>query len=151
MKQIFEFRFSRNFTEITAIVTLGCLLICYGVLLLWPQGNPYDFVKVTIPKGASLKEVSTTLKNNNVIHNNQSFQLAVKVLGYEKDIPAGRFRLEKASTNYAIIDQLVNGKQLTKRVTIREGWTLSMIAKELDKKLGIKTHFLKMQHKIKIY
>ena len=141
MKEKFEFRFSRNFAEITAIVTLSCLLIFYVVLLLWPQGNPYDFVKVTIPKGASLNEVGITLKNNNIIHNKQSFQLAVKILGYEKDIPAGRFRIEKASTNYAIIDQLVNGKQLTKKVTIREGWTISMIAKELDEKLGIKTHF----------
>ncbi|MEC7821586.1 MAG: endolytic transglycosylase MltG [Candidatus Neomarinimicrobiota bacterium] len=141
MKEKFEFRFSRNFAEITAIVTLSCLLIFYVVLLLWPQGNPYDFVKVTIPKGASLNEVGITLKNNNIIHNKQSFQLAVKILGYEKDIPAGRFRIEKASTNYAIIDQLVNGKQLTKKVTIREGWTISMIAKELDEKLGINTHF----------
>ena len=141
MKEKFEFRFSRNFAEITAIVTLSSLLIFYGVLLLWPQGNPYDFVKVTIPKGASLNEVGITLKNNNIIHNKQSFQLAVKILGYEKDIPAGRFRIEKASTNYAIIDQLVNGKQLTKKVTIREGWTISMIAKELDEKLGINTHF----------
>ena len=141
MKEKFEFRFSRNFAEITAIVTLSCLLIFYVVLLLWPQGNPYDFVKVTIPKGASLNEVGITLKNNNIIHNKQSFQLAVKILGYEKDIPAGRFRIEKASTNYAIIDQLVNGKQLTKKVTIREGWTISMIAKKLDEKLGIKTHF----------
>ncbi len=141
MKEKFEFRFSRNFAEITAIVTLSCLLIFYGVLLLWPQGNPYDFVKVTIPKGASLNEVGITLKNNNIIQNKQFFQLAVKILGYEKDIPAGRFRIEKASTNYAIIDQLVNGKQLTKKVTIREGWTISMIAKELDEKLGIKTHF----------
>ena len=141
MKEKFEFRFSRNFTEITAIVTLSSLLIIYGVLLLWPQGNPYDFVKVTITKGASLNEVAITLKNNNIIQNKQSFQLAVKVLGYEKDIPAGRFRIERASTNYAIIDQLVNGKQLTKKVTIREGWTISMIAKELDEKLGINTHF----------
>lgn len=141
MKEKFEFRFSRNFAEITGIITLSCLLIFYGVLLLWPQGNPYDFVKVTITKGASLNEVAITLKNNNIIQNKQSFQLAVKVLGYEKDIPAGRFRIERASTNYAIIDQLVNGKQLTKKVTIREGWTISMIAKELDEKLGINTHF----------
>ena len=62
MKEKFEFRFSRNFTEITAIVTLSCLLVFYGVLLLWPQKNPYDFVKVTIPKGASLNEVGITLK-----------------------------------------------------------------------------------------
>ena len=137
MKQKFEFRFGRNFTELTAIITLGCLLVFYGVVLLWPQGNPYDFVKLTIPKGASLKEVSNTLNNHNVINNGRSFQLAVKVLGYEKDIPAGRFRLEKALTNYAIIDQLVNGTPLTRKIIIREGWTLSKIAKELDEKLGI--------------
>ena len=55
MKQKFEFQFGRNFTELTAIITLGCLLVFYGVVLLWPQGNPYDFVKLTIPKGATLK------------------------------------------------------------------------------------------------
>ena len=137
MKQKFEFQFGRNFTELTAIITLGCLLVFYGVVLLWPQGNPYDFVKLTIPKGASLKEVSNTLNNYNVINNGRSFQLAVKVLGYEKDIPAGRFRLEKALTNYAIIDQLVNGTPITRKIIIREGWTLSKIANELDEKLGI--------------
>ena len=119
MKTKFQFQFSRNFTEIAAVVVLGSFLVFYLLVLLWPQGNPYDSVKVTIPKGASLKEVTSTLKNQNVIRNNSSFLLAVKVLGYEKDIPAGKFRLVKASTNFQIIDQLVNGIQVSKRVTIR--------------------------------
>ena len=33
MKQKFEFQFGRNFTELTAIITLGCLLVFYGVVL----------------------------------------------------------------------------------------------------------------------
>ena len=97
MKQKFEFRFGRNFTELTAIITLGCLLVFYGVVLLWPQGNPYDFVKLTIPKGASLKEVSNTLNNHNVINNGRSFQLAVKILGYEKAIDTENNWYEKAA------------------------------------------------------
>jgi UPF0755 protein len=92
---------------------------------------------VTIPKGASLKEVSTTLQDYNIIRNERSFLLAVRTLGYEKDIPAGRFKLVKASTNFDIIDQLVNGVQVNKRVTILEGWTIDVIAQELHNKMGI--------------
>ena len=133
----FEFNPGQSFVGILAAVVLGILLAFYSLILLWPQGNPYDSVKVTIPKGASLKEVSTTLQDYNIIRNERSFLLAVKTLGYEKDMPAGRFKLVKASTNFDIIDQLVNGVQINKRVTILEGWTIDVIAKELHDKIGI--------------
>ena len=133
----FEFNPGQTFVGIVAAVVLGTLLAFYSLILLWPQGNPYDSVKVTIPKGASLKEVSATLLNYNIIRNERSFLLAVKTLGYEKDIPAGRFKLLEASTNFEIIDQLVNGIQVNKRVTILEGWTIDVIAEELHEKIGI--------------
>jgi len=133
----FEFNPGQSFVGIVAAVVLGILLAFYSLILLWPQGNPYDSVKVTIPKGASLKEVSATLQDNNIIRNERSFLLAVKTLGYEKDIPAGRFKLVKASTNFDIINQLVNGIQVNKRVTILEGWTIDVIALELQHKMGI--------------
>ena len=133
----FEFNPGQTFVGIVAAVVLGILLAFYSLILLWPQGNPYDSVKVTIPKGASLKEVSTTLLNYNIIRNERSFLLAVKTLGYEKDMPAGRFKLLEASTNFEIIDQLVNGIQVNKRVTILEGWTIDVIAEELHEKIGI--------------
>ena len=84
MKIKSQFRFSQSFIEIVAVTVLGAFLVFYLIVLIWPQGNPYDSVKVTIAKGASLKEVSFTLKNQNVIRNDNSFLLAVKVLGYEK-------------------------------------------------------------------
>lgn len=133
----FEFNPGQSFVGILAAVVLGILLAFYSLILLWPQGNPYDSVKVTIPKGASLKQVSTTLQDYNIIRNERSFLLAVKTLGYEKDMPAGRFKLVKASTNFDIIDQLVNGIQVNKRVTILEGWTIDLIAEELHDKIGI--------------
>jgi len=143
MMNKFQFHLGQSFIGITATVVLGILLAFYSLVLLWPQGNPYDSVKVTIPKGASLQEVSAQLQDNNVIRNKRSFLLAVKTLGYEKDIPAGRFRLVKAHTNYDIIDQLVNGVQMNKRVTILEGWTVSVIAKELEAKLGLDSQAFK--------
>ena len=35
----------------------------------------------------------------------------------------------------------MNGIQVSKRVTIREGWTISMVAKELERTLGIGAEF----------
>ena len=137
MMKKFQFHLGQSFIGIVAVVVVGILLAFYSLVLFWPQGNPYDSVKVTIPKGASLKEVSASLQDKNVIRNERSFLLAVKTLGYEKDIPAGRFKLVKAATNFDIIDQLVNGIHVNKRVTILEGWTITVIAKELEEKLGM--------------
>ncbi len=134
------FHLGQSFIGIMAAVVLGILLAFYSLVLFWPQGNPYDSVKVTIQKGASLQEVGANLKDHNVIRNTRSFKLAVKTLGYEKDFPAGRFKLVKAQTNFDIINQLVNGIHLNKRVAILEGWTIAMIAKELENKLGIDPH-----------
>jgi len=146
----FQFDPGQTFIGIVAAVVLGILLAFYSLILLWPQGNPYDSVKVTIPKGASLKQVSATLQDYNIIRNERSFLLAVKTLGYEKDIPAGRFKLLNASTNFDIIDQLVNGIQVNKRVTILEGWTIAAIAKELNNKIGVDQNEFKSACKNKL-
>ncbi len=136
MKKL-QFHPSQSFIGIMAAVVVGIMLAFYSLVLFWPQGNPYDSVKVTVPKGASLKEVSASLQDKNVIRNERSFLLAVKTLGYEKDIPAGRFKLVKAATNFDIIDQLVNGVHVNNRVTVLEGWSIRVIAKELEEKLGM--------------
>ena len=146
----FQFDPGQTFIGIVAAVVLGILLAFYSLILLWPQGNPYDSVKVTIPKGASLKQVSATLQDYNIIRNERSFLLAVKTLGYEKDMPAGRFKLLNASTNFDIIDQLVNGIQVNKRVTILEGWTMDAIAKELNNKIGVDQNEFKSACKNKL-
>ena len=146
----FQFDPGQTFIGIVAAVVLGILLAFYSLILWWPQGNPYDSVKVTIPKGASLKQVSATLQDYNIIRNERSFLLAVKTLGYEKDMPAGRFKLLNASTNFDIIDQLVNGIQVNKRVTILEGWTIAAIAKELNNKIGVDQNEFKSACKNKL-
>ncbi|MEE8335623.1 MAG: endolytic transglycosylase MltG [Candidatus Neomarinimicrobiota bacterium] len=129
---------SRNMVGIGASLVLGTLLSVYSLILLWPQGNNYDSVKIRIPVGASLKEAGKVLFDQNIINNERSFMLAVKMMGYEKDLPAGRFRLAGARTNYAIINQLVHGLPVQRRITIYEGWSIKNVASELEKTLGIK-------------
>ena len=61
----------------------------------------------------------------------------MKILGYEKDLPAGKFKIVNAGTNYALIKQLLNGVGLSKKVTILEGWTIEDIAEKVSNSLKI--------------
>ena len=54
MKVKLQFQSNQNLIEILAVIVLGFFLAFYLLVLFWPQGNPYDSVKVTIAKGASL-------------------------------------------------------------------------------------------------
>ena len=121
-------------------VVLGVILFSalafYQLIINWPQANPYAMVKVNIPKGANVTDVSRILKEMNIIANKQMFRIAVWALGHEKKLPAGSYTLNGARSNYQIIDQLVNGVPNLKRVTVQEGWTIKIIAAELEKVLG---------------
>ncbi len=113
------------------------MLAFYGLILFWPQGNPYDSITIDISKGSSVKEIGHVLHARSVIRSEKAFLWGVRALGVETDFPAGSYRLIHANSNYRIIDQLVNGAPVLKRVTILEGWTLKNIAAELNQKLGM--------------
>ncbi len=118
-----------------SIGAISILALLY-LILLWPQDNPYEKVKVEIQKGASLTEIATSLKQRRVLNNTRTFQMAVKTLGYETDIPAGKYQLVDANNNYTIIHQLVHGVPILRRVTLLEGWSVDQVATYISARLG---------------
>ena len=94
------------------------MLFYYGIVLLWPQFNSEKSSKISISKGSTLIDVSNQLFDQRIIKNKKSFILAVKILGYEKDLPAGKFLIEEATTNYCIIKKIVNSVALSKKIPI---------------------------------
>ena len=103
------------------------------MVLYWPQNNPHSFVKVVIESGSSLNSIAKMLNEKKIISNKQSFCWAVKIMGKEKQIPVGSFRLVNAKTNFDIINQLVYGTPEVKKVRILEGWNINQIAAHLSK------------------
>jgi len=103
------------------------------MVLYWPQNNPHSFVKVVIESGSSLNSIAKMLNEKKIISNKQAFCWAVKIMGKEKQIPVGSFRLVNAKTNFDIIDQLVYGTPEVKKVRILEGWNINQIAAHLSK------------------
>ena len=108
-----------------------------GTIVFWPQDNRFKSVQIDIPKGASLLSISNSLKNQHILTNEKTFLMAVKLLGHETKIPAGKFTLLDPKTNLRIIKQLVAGKPILKKVTLLEGWTMKKIAGVLESELGI--------------
>ena len=133
-----QFYLDRFLTEIIMISVLSSMLFYYGIVLLWPQLSSENSTKISISKGSTLIDVSNQLFDQRIIKNKKSFILAVKTLGYEKDLPAGKFLIEEATTNYCIIKKIVNSVALSKKMTILEGWSVNDIALELESKFNIK-------------
>ena len=132
-----QFYFSHFLTEIIAISVLSGMLAYYAIILLWPQSDIDDAVSISISKGSTLIDISTELHSKKVIKNRSSFILAVKMLGYEKDIPAGKFNIDNVSTNYSLVNKLINSVNVSKKVTILEGWSINEIAEKLHSSLKI--------------
>ena len=136
-------------------IIIASILAFYLLVIYWPQSNPYERVEINIPKGVTLSQIGNILKEESIISNKRTFTMAVKSLGHEKNIPAGRYVLHNALNNRAIINQLVYGVPSLKSITVLEGWTIYQIANELERELKIsKKTFLRLcndQRVIKLF
>ena len=136
-------------------IIIASILAFYLLVIYWPQSNPYERVEINIPKGVTLSQIGNILKEESIISNKRTFTMAVKSLGHEKNIPAGRYVLHNALNNRAIINQLVYGVPSLKSITVLEGWNIYQIANVLEKELKIsKKTFLRLcndQRVIKLF
>ena len=137
MQNIPFINFKKAYLGIILLLLITSVITFYCSIIFWSQDNPYARVRVKVPEGASLTSISGLLKDKQIISNPKSFTLAAKLLGQEKNIPAGVFTLLNASNNYGILRQLVNGSPNNKSITIIEGWTIAEVADEVSVALGL--------------
>ena len=107
------------------------------LVLNWEQNKIEGVITVKIPKGITLKEITGILSEKNIVKSDRSFMLAVRSLGYEKDIQAGNLVLHEPKTNFRLIHQLVNGMPELIKITVLEGWNIYKVAETLENALGI--------------
>ena len=107
------------------------------LVLNWEQNTIEGVITVRIPKGKTLKEITGILSEKNIVKSDRLFMLAVRSLGYEKDIQAGNLILHEPKTNFRLIHQLVNGMPELVKITVLEGWNIYKVAETLENALGI--------------
>jgi UPF0755 protein len=118
-------------------IVVASILGIYLLIIYWPQDSRLDQVKVQIPKGATLEEISQIFLNEGIISNEKTFTLATRLVGHNKDLPAGIFSIRASGSNYSIIRQLIHGSPEVIKVTLLEGWTMEQVTKRLSELLQI--------------
>ena len=134
-----------NVARIIAIIVISvfiCLLAIGTILLYWPQNDINNKIKVNIPKGSTLAQISEILEEKEVVTNGHMFITATRLMGYSNKIPAGIFALKNAKNNYRIVKQLIQGNPEMIRVTLLEGWTISQVTEAISDSLNISSEIL---------
>lgn len=121
------------------LVVLALLL----VPLLWigrewsGSGGSGERVRVTIPRGASVRAIADSLASNGVISSPRAFRYYASLGDKDRAIKPGRYELEKGAAWSEVMSALVGGRAETHTVVIPEGFDLRDITPLLVKTLGV--------------
>ena len=94
---------------------------------LKPVSSSSNTIIITIPKGASLKQIAAILKDNNLIRSTLAFQEYVDAHNLRSHLEAGTYALSPNQGVITIVAILTNGRVSLKLVTILPGQTISQL------------------------
>lgn len=143
---------SRTYSFVSRLVIVFCVivLIAWGGWLWWRDSISTVDVKDTIPvifvvrSGDGVKAIAANLANENLIRSPTGFFLLVKVLGIERQLQAGEYRLKRSMDARAIAFELTHGIS-DQWITILEGWRNEEVAAKIAKDLDVpESEFVKI-------
>ncbi len=97
-----------------------------------PIAKNENIVKIEIKSGESVREIATDLEENGLIKNKNIFLFYLKYEGVSSELKAGEYSFSYNQSPKEIIDTLMKGNDLNRKITIPEGWTNLKIAEYLD-------------------
>jgi len=126
-------------------VLLIVVIIIVGSLLFWHHASRYNYlistpvdpyddskISIAIKKGDSINNLAKTLKNKNLILDENAFREYMRNSGLDHKIVAGRFMLQKTQTIPDIAKTITESKNAEYILTIPEGSTV----RDIDNKLA---------------
>ena len=123
------FKISLTFT----LILLGFVISLSYRTVYKPISHSKSNDYITIQKGSSIQEISTTLVNEGIIKNDYAFLLYIKFRGLGPKLKAGDYRFPSPISPLEVISRLQEGQQKSFRFTVIEGWTRWDIANALLK------------------
>ena len=110
---------ARRWTWIACLLAHGC------------SGPPGAPIQLMIPSGATLEAVSDTLEAHGVVRHAMAFRLYARLRGADRRIQAGRYLLTPGTSWSEILATLIEGRVVTARMTVPEGFRLPQIASRI--------------------
>jgi UPF0755 protein len=98
---------------------------------------------IEIPRGAGTAQIRRRLVEQGIVENEWTLRFALLWSGKAQTLKAGEYRFDRPLTPLQVVDRLSRGDVHTRRVTFREGLTISEMAEVFEKQgLGPSADFL---------
>ena len=119
-------------------VVLAVACLGAAIALNTPTSRSGPGARVVVPSDATLATVAESLRKARVIRSSQLFRLYATITGRSGTaFTAGRYLIARGSGMGAILDQVRDGTNRVRRLTIPEGWSIQQIARLTRDSLGI--------------
>jgi UPF0755 protein len=99
------------------------------------EGEP---LRVNVPVGASFGQITDSLAAKGIIGNKFFFKAYARVKGVASAVKPGTYAFKRGTAWGTVLDDMREGKVLTARIVIPEGWDLRGIAPRIAEATGLK-------------
>jgi UPF0755 protein len=93
--------------------------------------------QVYLGEGISFRAVTDSLAAHGIVGNRSWFRLVARVGKYDRRVRSGLYRFPRGERSLTVLRALVEGRAVTVRLTIPEGYTLIDIAETAERELRI--------------
>ena len=114
------------------LFVLVVLCLCGGSVfsfysLLYEQNDITESTVILVEKGESLNQIARRLRDEKLLDSIAIFKIAARLSGKSTRLKAGEYRIPAHASAKEILDILVSGQTIVRRVTIPEGKTSQQI------------------------
>ncbi|MGZ9108351.1 MAG: endolytic transglycosylase MltG [Micavibrio sp.] len=118
------------FNTLLAVLLAVGFFYGYGA---WVGAGPLSETKsIVIPRGAGVAVIADTLHENGVIKSPLVFKVAARITGDQAKLKAGEYEFPPYISTRAVLNKLVSGAVVQRKITIPEGWTSWQIVQFLN-------------------
>lgn len=126
-------RHPRALSGVVRAVAAAITLICLALVALGPAAPPPQPDRVVyFPPGTTASAVTQTLAEEGLIRHPFLFRWLARLRGLDRSLRAGEYRLNAGMASWNVLQTLVEGRTVTRRVTLPEG----LQAKEMIRRLA---------------
>ena len=100
----------------------------WGTARFYAPGRADADQTIVLERGVGLDQISRALKDAGIINNAFVFRVGVRLNGNTRALRAGEYFIPARATAKSIMDLLVSGKTVVRRLTVPEGLTVVQVA-----------------------
>ncbi len=123
----------KKIAGILVVLTLPIIVFIYLNFYSTLSPGKGEKVVVEISKGLGLKEIALKLEEASLIRSDKLFILSAFLKGAAGKLKAGEYEFQIGDSLEQILNKLINGDVVVRKITIPEGFTIKDIADLLEK------------------